>query len=74
MTKFRLLLNDTCGVFASVRDHAEDLAAMAANNRKDEAGHSPLGEKIARWLRHGGNVMVEFDTDAGTATVVEVGK
>jgi len=83
MTKFRVTLKDPDGVFESVRDHAESIAAEAKKSPAvaeladgDWAGsiQAAIGKKIERWVEHGEYVIIEFDTDAGTATVVEVGK
>lgn len=83
MTKFRVTLKDPDGVFESVRDHAEEIAAEAKKNpavAELAAGdwadsiQSSIFQKIAKWVEYGEYVVIDFDTDAGTATVVEVGK
>ena len=83
MTKFRVTLKDPDGVFESVRDHALQLAAKVKANaavvelREGDWATSikeDIDDDISRWVRHGEYVTIEFDTDAGTATVVEVGK
>lgn len=83
MTKFRVTLKDPDGVFESVRDHAESIVAQAKQNHAvaelaagdwAESIQSSLNEKIERWVKYGEYVTIEFDTDAGTATVVEVVK
>lgn len=83
MTKFRVTLKDPDGVSESIREQAEEIAAEAKKNPAvaefadgDWANsiQSAIGEKIAKWVEYGEYVVIEFDTDAGTATVVEVTK
>lgn len=83
MTKFRVTLKDPDGVFESVRDHAKKLSAEAKTNPLvaelapgdwEDSIQASINGKIERWVEYGEYVVIEFDTDAGTATVVEVGK
>lgn len=80
MGKFRVTLKDPDGVFESVREYAESIAAQAkaipavaelSPGDWAESIRSALSEKISRWVKYGEYVTIEFDTEAGTATVVE---
>lgn len=83
MAKFRVTLKDPDGVYESVSQHAVMMAKEALKSRcvaefmeGDWARNvaNTLNDRIARWVQYGEYVTIEFDTDAGTATVVEVDK
>lgn len=60
--KFRVYMKDPDGVYESIADASD----------RDEQTRKNLSEFIKRWCMCGEYITIEFDTDAGTATVVEV--
>lgn len=79
MTKFRVMLDVGARLHESIREVAvrslgdvEDLPRDQQMQVYDER-FDLLDEAASRWVSSG-MVTIEFDTDAGTATVVEVGK
>lgn len=78
--KFRIMLKDPDGIGDALMDAAKK--SLAGNTffdtREAKAAHEERLESIKdrtdKWIEYGDYVTVEFDTDAGTAVVVEVGK
>ena len=79
--KLRITFKDPDGVYESIgealRESIERLVSLGLSNRAIEAAESKERESanaaLKRWIEHGEYLTVEFDTDAGTATVIETG-
>ena len=75
--KFRITLKDPDGVYDSLDDAAKksarDVACIDDGERKliEEARRNAMSQFIGRWLSYGEYATIEFDTDAGTATLVK---
>lgn len=79
--KFRILLKDPDGFCDGFGNAAiESFPALNADLSDDEFGAviSAREEKFKsfakRWVEYGEYITIEFDTEANTATVVELGK
>lgn len=78
--KFRVTMKDPDGIYECSQDALKrDVAAIPGLSEKEreavmEARQETLSTFMARWFEYGDYCVVEVDTDAGTATVVEVGK
>lgn len=73
--KFRVTFKDPDGVHDSITEVINDqLKAMPQEHLEDGEIEQNLREKfeedISKWVDYGEYITVEFDTDAGTATVV----
>lgn len=75
--KIRVSIKDP-DVFSEAIDGAVETDVQSLHLSDDECEaiaemrRSKVGETLARWLQYGEYIVVEFDTEAGTATVVPV--
>ncbi len=75
--KFRITMKDPDAFYESVQ--SEDLAKGLADMPEDERDavidlrREKAREFSRRWMRYGEYFDVEFDTEAGTATLLETG-
>lgn len=75
--KFRVTLKDPDGVYDSLDDAAKESAREVAcindGERKliEEARRNAMSQFIDRWMSYSEYATIEFDTDAGTATLVK---
>jgi len=60
--KFRVYMKDPDGIHDSIAEACDE----------NEQTRECLFEFIKRWCMYGDYITIEFDTDAGTATVLEV--
>ena len=75
--KFRVTMKDPDGAYDSIQDEAKKM--VAAIEGITEAEREPIQESrtdmlrdfAGRWMEYGEYLTVEFDTEAGTATVIE---
>jgi len=75
--KFRVTMKDPEGAYDSIQDEAKKMVAAIEGITEDE--REPIEESRAdmlkafasRWMTYGEYITVEFDTEAGTATVIE---
>ena len=79
--KVTITLKDPDGVCNSIQKAvrgslAEFQDAMDAEELEsmEEARMETTQEKLGKWIEYGEYIRVEFDTDAGTATVMPVAK
>lgn len=78
--KFTITLKDPDGVGDCIRDAARasvaEVLGLSDEERKDllESRMESIGDSIKKWVEYDEYVVVEFDTDAGTATVLPVAK
>lgn len=77
--KFTITMKDPDGVWESVQDAAKDslVSALEGLSKKEsdgliEARVDSIHGTIGKWVDGGEYITVEFDTDAGTATVVKL--
>jgi hypothetical protein len=75
--KFRITLKDPDGVHNSLdEESADSVQSMDLDEEEKEAIKAMRREKMSefagKWLEYGEYVTIEFDTEAGTATVVEL--
>lgn len=74
--KFKITMKDPDGAYDSIRGAAEEsleaISALSERERESlvESRHQELSEQARQWLRYGEYLTVEFDTEAGTATVL----
>jgi predicted metal-dependent phosphoesterase TrpH len=74
--KIRMQLKDPDGVSDSIQEAVEKSVAASGITDEDErealieARTEKAGKAIGKWVEYGEYLTVEFDTDAGTATVV----
>jgi len=75
MAKFTVTLKDPDGPYEDISKAARDsLPDGLDDGEADDLTVSradDLREFASRWLKYGEYVTIEFDTDAGTATVLE---
>lgn len=77
--KFRVQLKDPDGVYDSLNDAAAELAnAVTGIDAEERAAiqelkRAKIGEFAGKWLEYSEYALIEFDTEAGTATVVKRG-
>lgn len=77
--KFQITFKDPDGVHDSITEVISDQLShfQYLNNKlpnQDEVEQNwreQINESISKWVDYGEYITVEFDTDAGTATVVE---
>ena len=69
--KIKITFKDPDGVYESIRDYVKTVTAEIVDlGELEQEMHSNAEEKLNRWIKWGEYLTVEFDTDAGTATVV----
>lgn len=77
--KVRITFKDPDGVYEAIDDAVKE-SLKTDGLDKDEAEaiselrHEKVSRVLSKWVEYGEYVTVEFDTDAGTAIVVEKGK
>jgi hypothetical protein len=75
--KLRITIKDPDCLFEpvedAVRDEVERLVGLSDDEKKDliEDRADALRAKLGRWFEYGEYLLIEIDTDAMTATVVE---
>jgi hypothetical protein len=75
--KFRITMKDPDGPYECIQDEAKKM--VAAIEGITDAEREPIAESRAdmlrdfagRWMSYDEYITVEFDTEAGTATVIE---
>lgn len=78
--KFRITMKDPDGIYECTEDAIKrDVAAIPGLSEEErevvlEKRRDAIIDVRARWFEYGDYVTVEIDTDAGTATVVEVAR
>lgn len=78
--KFQVTLKDPDGFEDGIVDASKASVAAVGGLEPIEKGRlrdsrrNDLYEHLKKWVEHGEYITVEFDTVAGTATVVPVGK
>lgn len=77
--KFTIFLQDPDGFYDSMQQAAEKYVnehfPSADEDEKEALVDSRLDKMkdfISKWVQYGENIQIEFDTEAGTATVVVV--
>lgn len=76
--KFKITMKDPDGVYECVRDAVKDSLRAESGLSKDErealieVRYEAFQELVRKWFRHGEYVDVEIDTEAGTATLLQV--
>lgn len=73
--KFRVTVKSPDGVYESIREAAEESVEPLGLDKEEaeylcEKRQESLSEFAAKWVKYGEYITVEFDTEAGTATVV----
>lgn len=72
----RITLKDPDGVYDSIQKAAEKAIAAIEGLEHDgreelvERRREKIGESLRPWIEYGEYVTLEFDLDAGTATVI----
>jgi hypothetical protein len=75
--KIKLTFKDPDGVWESInqaaRDSLDEVNGISKDERESllEFRHEELSSALAKWIKYGEYCSVEFDTEAGTARVVE---
>lgn len=75
--KFKVTFKSPDSVHDTLRDAARQQVAQMPDVLDDDipdmedSKFSELAEAIGKWVKYAEYITVEFDTDAGTATVVE---
>jgi hypothetical protein len=75
--KFRITMKDPDGPYECIQDAAEEMVEAIEGLTPEERQvfrHSRvdmLRDFAGRWMEYGEYITVEFDTEAGTATVIE---
>lgn len=78
MAKITIALKDPDGVHESIKQAAEDsvrgMGGLDASEASDleSTRQESYARKLGKWIEYGEYVRIEFDTDAGTATVLPV--
>jgi hypothetical protein len=78
--KFRITMKDPDGPYESIQEAAKEMVnaikGIDADERESlqEKRHETLSEFAGRWMEYGEYLEVEFDTEAGTATVIRRNK
>ena len=73
--KFRITMKDPDGPYDGINDAAKEMVDAIKGIEPDEresiqeARYNTLSNFAGQWLEYGEYITVEFDTDAGTATV-----
>lgn len=77
--KFKVFLKDPDGFYESIEEAATDYVNEhfpAADQNEQEilidSRRDKIKDFISKWVQYGENVQIEFDTEAGTATVVAI--
>ena len=76
--KLKLTLKYPDGVFEMIREAAEsqveEIAGLDDDEKEEliESRHDKISEQLLKWIKYGEYVRIEFDTEAGTATVLPV--
>jgi hypothetical protein len=74
--KIRITFKDPDGTFEGVRQASYDgLPEGLTDEERDDAAHLrgiEINEDLKKWVRYGEYVDIDFDLEAGTATVVPV--
>lgn len=74
--KFRITMEDPDGPYESIQDAAkEQVKAIKGITESEREGMlasraETLDEFVGKWMEYGEYLVVEFDTEAGTATVI----
>lgn len=75
--KFQIQFKDPDGVFEGVQHaantHVRGISGLDADEREvlSETHREKLDKAIEKWVDFGEYITIEFDTEAGTATVVK---
>ena len=73
--KFKIMMKDPDAPYDAVRDAAaESMPEGLSESEREiliESRAEELGSFLRRWMRYGEYLSVEFDTEAGTAVVLE---
>lgn len=76
--KLKLTLKDPDGVYEMIREAAENQVLEMEGLDDDESEsliesrHEKIDEQLEKWIKYSEYVRIEFDLDAGTATVLPV--
>jgi len=75
--KFKIQFKDPDGVYEGTKDAANDSLEGVGHDLNEEEldelvlmRREKLVTALSKWVEHGEYITVEFDTEAGTATVV----
>ena len=74
--KLNLTLKDPDGVYEMIREAAENQVKQLPELDDDEIEsliekrHEKIAEKLEPWIEYGEYVIIEFDIELGTATVL----
>lgn len=74
--KFKITLKDPDGFSDGISEAAEkslgDTSGLSDSERESVAEDriESIGEALRKWVEYGEYIEIEFDTEAGTATVV----
>jgi len=74
--KFRITMKDPDGPYECIQEAAKEMADAIEGVESDEregiqeARHNTLRNFADKWMEYGEYITVEFDTEAGTATVI----
>lgn len=73
MAKFQITFKDPDGVYECVREAAQDIVDQLDEGDKTsiEEQAEDLYEFLVNYIEYGEYITIEFDTDLGTAKVVE---
>ncbi len=74
---FRVQFKDPDTLHDAILDAArKEVSQIVGIGKKEQAAIEEIrcqetGEKVAKWFRYGEYVLIELDTEKGTATVIE---
>lgn len=77
--KFTIMMMDPDGPDVCIREAAKQVVANIEGVDEDEreylieSRHEKLKEFVSQWLEWGEYIYIEFDTEAGTATLKKAG-
>ncbi len=78
MGKLKITMKDPDAGYDDVKEYVREslaLSGLSENEREavEEIRKEEVRDKLSKWLKYGEYLTVEFDLDAGTATVIPQG-